>query len=207
MADSPVTCPSVCLQAFFLVYSLGCLSVYMHQVTATSSKELTRCKTADFLHSIGQEPLSIIQLWNTFRALRPDFVSSFAAYQHFRSKGWIPKEGGGAKYGVDLSKTQPPHPTTTSTQSGVHMISLYLCLLSVVPEGATVLPWQVADTHSRAGPAHRHGHSPPLHLSHPPAATRWWLSESMVLLGAWVCVRFRGARLRRSAGSQPTYPR
>ncbi|XP_070703482.1 tRNA-splicing endonuclease subunit Sen2 [Pempheris klunzingeri] len=66
-------------EAFFLVYSLGCLSVYLHQ-----------------------EPLSIIQLWRKFRALRPDFISSFAAYQHFRSRGWVPKEGSGAKYGVDL---------------------------------------------------------------------------------------------------------
>ncbi|KAK5934735.1 hypothetical protein CgunFtcFv8_015103 [Champsocephalus gunnari] len=66
-------------EAFFLVYCLGCLSVYLHQ-----------------------EPLSIIQLWRKFRSLRPDFVSSFSAYQHLRSKGWVPKEGGGAKYGVDL---------------------------------------------------------------------------------------------------------
>ncbi|XP_074502747.1 tRNA-splicing endonuclease subunit Sen2 [Sebastes fasciatus] len=66
-------------EAFFLVYSLGCLSVYLHQ-----------------------EPLSIIQLWRKFRSLRPDFVSSFAAYQHCRSRGWVPKGGGGAKYGVDL---------------------------------------------------------------------------------------------------------
>ncbi|XP_068450701.1 tRNA-splicing endonuclease subunit Sen2 isoform X2 [Clinocottus analis] len=66
-------------EAFFLVYSLGCLSVYLNQ-----------------------EPLSIIQLWREFRSLRPDFVSSFAAYQHCRSRGWVPKGGGGAKYGVDL---------------------------------------------------------------------------------------------------------
>ncbi|XP_071351420.1 tRNA-splicing endonuclease subunit Sen2 [Trachinotus anak] len=66
-------------EAFFLVYSLGCLSVYLQK-----------------------EPLSIIQLWGTFRSLRPDFVSSYAAYHHFRSKGWVPKGGGGAKYGVDL---------------------------------------------------------------------------------------------------------
>ncbi|KAF3855553.1 hypothetical protein F7725_016290 [Dissostichus mawsoni] len=36
---------------------------------------------------IGQEPLSISQLWRKFRSLRPDFVSSFSAYQHLRSKG------------------------------------------------------------------------------------------------------------------------
>lgn len=50
----------------------------------------------------------MVRLWKTFRALRPDFVSSFAAYQHFRTKGWVPKGGGGAKYGVDFSKTRPP---------------------------------------------------------------------------------------------------
>ncbi|XP_028432759.1 uncharacterized protein LOC114554886 [Perca flavescens] len=66
-------------EAFFLVYSLGCLSVYLNQ-----------------------EPLSVIQLWRTFRSLRPDFVCSFSAYQHCRSRGWVPKGGGGAKYGVDL---------------------------------------------------------------------------------------------------------
>ncbi|XP_038551347.1 tRNA-splicing endonuclease subunit Sen2 [Micropterus salmoides] len=74
-------------EAFFLVYSLGCLSVYLHQ-----------------------EPLSIIQLWRKFRSMRPDFVSSFAAYQHCRSRGWVPKGGGGAKYGVDfmLYRKGPP---------------------------------------------------------------------------------------------------
>ncbi|KAM4583490.1 tRNA-splicing endonuclease subunit Sen2 [Fundulus diaphanus] len=66
-------------EAFFLVYSLGVLSVYLQQ-----------------------EPLSVIELWRKFRSLRPDFVSSYAAYHHFRSRGWVPKGGGGAKYGVDL---------------------------------------------------------------------------------------------------------
>ncbi|XP_028284844.1 tRNA-splicing endonuclease subunit Sen2 [Parambassis ranga] len=66
-------------EAFFLVYSLGCLSVYLQQ-----------------------EPLSVSQLWRKFRSLCPDFISSYAAYHHFRSQGWVPKTGGGAKYGVDL---------------------------------------------------------------------------------------------------------
>ncbi|XP_054640760.1 tRNA-splicing endonuclease subunit Sen2 [Dunckerocampus dactyliophorus] len=66
-------------EAFFLVYSLGCLSVH-----------------------VQQEPLSIIQLWRKLRSLRPDFISSYAAYHHFRSRGWVPKGGSGAKYGVDL---------------------------------------------------------------------------------------------------------
>ncbi|XP_077434789.1 tRNA-splicing endonuclease subunit Sen2 [Vanacampus margaritifer] len=66
-------------EAFFLVYSLGCLSVHLRQ-----------------------EPLSITQLWRQFVALRPDFVSSYAAYHHFRSRGWVPKTGSGAKYGADM---------------------------------------------------------------------------------------------------------
>ncbi|XP_068171854.1 tRNA-splicing endonuclease subunit Sen2 [Antennarius striatus] len=74
-------------EAFFLVYSLGCLSVYLHQ-----------------------EPLSVIRLWEEFCSLRHDFVTSFAAYHHFRSRGWIPKGGSGAKYGVDfmLYRKGPP---------------------------------------------------------------------------------------------------
>uniref|UniRef100_A0A672FC18 tRNA-intron lyase n=1 Tax=Salarias fasciatus TaxID=181472 RepID=A0A672FC18_SALFA len=74
-------------QAFFLVYSLGCLSVYLQQA-----------------------PLSVVQLWRTFRSWRPDFVSSYAAYHHYRSRGWVPKGGGGAKYGVDfmLYRKGPP---------------------------------------------------------------------------------------------------
>uniref|UniRef100_H2SBI7 tRNA-splicing endonuclease subunit Sen2 n=1 Tax=Takifugu rubripes TaxID=31033 RepID=H2SBI7_TAKRU len=67
--------------------SLGCLCVYL-----------------------DQEPLSILQLWRNFCSLRTDFISLFAAYQHFRSKGWIPKGGSGAKYGVDflLYRKGPP---------------------------------------------------------------------------------------------------
>ncbi|KAM9408511.1 tRNA-splicing endonuclease subunit Sen2 [Pholidichthys leucotaenia] len=66
-------------EAFFLVYGLGCLSVHL-----------------------SQEPLSVLQLWRKFRSISPQFVSSYAAYHYFRSKGWVPKGGGGAKYGVDL---------------------------------------------------------------------------------------------------------
>ncbi|XP_015258769.1 PREDICTED: tRNA-splicing endonuclease subunit Sen2 [Cyprinodon variegatus] len=66
-------------EAFFLVYGLGVLSVYLQQ-----------------------EPLSVVDLWRKLRSLNPDFISSYAAYHHFRSRGWVPKGGGGAKYGVDL---------------------------------------------------------------------------------------------------------
>ncbi|KAM4740334.1 tRNA-splicing endonuclease subunit Sen2 isoform 2-T2 [Anableps anableps] len=81
-------------EAFFLVYSLGVLSVYLNQ-----------------------EPLSVVELWRNFRSLRPNFASSYAAYHHFRSRGWVPKGGGGAKYGVDL--TLPVVVFCWSVDSGV----------------------------------------------------------------------------------------
>ncbi|XP_058647237.1 tRNA-splicing endonuclease subunit Sen2 [Onychostoma macrolepis] len=64
-------------EAFFLVYALGCLSVY---------------------HS--GEALSVAQVWTVFRSRQPNFCSSYAAYHYFRSKGWVPKSG--VKYGTDF---------------------------------------------------------------------------------------------------------
>uniref|UniRef100_A0A8C6SYY3 tRNA-intron lyase n=1 Tax=Neogobius melanostomus TaxID=47308 RepID=A0A8C6SYY3_9GOBI len=66
-------------QAFFLVYALGCLTVYHHQT-----------------------PLSVLQLWRTCLSFRSDFVSFYAAYHFYRSRGWVPKTGSGAKYGADM---------------------------------------------------------------------------------------------------------
>ncbi|XP_027743225.1 tRNA-splicing endonuclease subunit Sen2 isoform X2 [Empidonax traillii] len=83
------SCPeddSACLQgnlvkkeklAFFLVYALGCLSVYY-----------------------GEEPLSILKLWQVFSEVKPDFKTTYMAYHYFRSRGWVPKVG--LKYGTDL---------------------------------------------------------------------------------------------------------
>ncbi|XP_048037794.1 LOW QUALITY PROTEIN: tRNA-splicing endonuclease subunit Sen2-like [Megalobrama amblycephala] len=64
-------------EAFFLVYALGCLSVYY-----------------------SGEPLSVAQVWTMFRSLQPNFSTSYTAYHYFRSKGWVPKSG--IKYGTDL---------------------------------------------------------------------------------------------------------
>ncbi|XP_051958069.1 tRNA-splicing endonuclease subunit Sen2-like isoform X3 [Xyrauchen texanus] len=64
-------------EAFFLVYALGCLSVYY-----------------------SGEPLSVIQLWAMFRSAQPNFTTTYTAYHYFRSKGWVPKSG--IKYGTDL---------------------------------------------------------------------------------------------------------
>ncbi|XP_027521818.1 tRNA-splicing endonuclease subunit Sen2 isoform X1 [Corapipo altera] len=64
-------------EAFFLVYALGCLSIYY-----------------------GEEPLTIVQLWEVFSEVKPDFKTTYMAYHYFRSRGWVPKVG--LKYGTDL---------------------------------------------------------------------------------------------------------
>ncbi|NXX18497.1 SEN2 endonuclease, partial [Podargus strigoides] len=64
-------------EAFFLVYALGCLSIYY-----------------------GEEPLTILKLWELFSEVKPNFKTTYMAYHYFRSKGWVPKVG--LKYGTDL---------------------------------------------------------------------------------------------------------
>lgn len=64
-------------EAFFLVYALGCLSIYYEK-----------------------EPLTILKLWKVFTVIQPTFRTTYMAYHHFRSKGWVPKVG--LKYGTDL---------------------------------------------------------------------------------------------------------
>ncbi|XP_004395696.1 PREDICTED: tRNA-splicing endonuclease subunit Sen2 isoform X1 [Odobenus rosmarus divergens] len=64
-------------EAFFLVYALGCLSIYYEK-----------------------EPLTILKLWKAFTVVQPTFRTTYMAYHYFRSKGWVPKVG--LKYGTDL---------------------------------------------------------------------------------------------------------
>ncbi|XP_051777443.1 tRNA-splicing endonuclease subunit Sen2 isoform X1 [Erpetoichthys calabaricus] len=72
-------------EAFFLVYALGCLSVYFNK-----------------------EPLTILKLWEVFSDADPNFRPKYMVYHHFRSKGWVPKPG--MKYGTDflLYRKGPP---------------------------------------------------------------------------------------------------
>ncbi|MFT7801386.1 tRNA-splicing endonuclease subunit Sen2 isoform X4 [Arapaima gigas] len=72
-------------EAFFLVYALGCLSVYYNE-----------------------KPLTIASLWEMFCLAQPNFDMTYAAYHYFRSKGWVPKTG--LKYGTDflLYRKGPP---------------------------------------------------------------------------------------------------
>lgn len=72
-------------EAFFLVYALGCLSVFC-----------------------DQEAQSVVQLWRHFRSIQSNFLWSYTAYHYYRSKGWVPKPG--LKYGSDfmLYRKGPP---------------------------------------------------------------------------------------------------
>ncbi|XP_018600052.1 tRNA-splicing endonuclease subunit Sen2 isoform X2 [Scleropages formosus] len=67
-------------EAFFLVYALGCLSIYYNE-----------------------EPLTIANLWEMFCSAQPNFDTTYAAYHYFRSKGWVPKTG--VKYGTDFCES------------------------------------------------------------------------------------------------------
>ncbi|KAJ6668420.1 hypothetical protein lerEdw1_015797 [Lerista edwardsae] len=64
-------------EAFFLVYALGCLSVYYNEV-----------------------PFSVLKLWRFFSDVQPNFRTVYMAYHYFRCKGWVPKVG--LKYAADL---------------------------------------------------------------------------------------------------------
>ncbi|XP_057561271.1 tRNA-splicing endonuclease subunit Sen2 isoform X3 [Hippopotamus amphibius kiboko] len=50
--------------------------------------------------SLEEEPLTIVKLWSAFAVVQPAFRTTYMAYHHFRSKGWVPKAG--LKYGTDL---------------------------------------------------------------------------------------------------------
>lgn len=77
---------SLC-EAVFLSYALGCLIVRDSEGRALSSA----------------------RLWASCRANQTDFIASYVAYHHLRSKGWVVRSG--EKYGVEylIYKHGPPY--------------------------------------------------------------------------------------------------
>lgn len=75
-------------EAFFLSYGLGCLLV-------------SDCDKCD-------EDMSIDDMWTKFCKVLANFPIKYAVYHHFRSKGWVVKNG--CKFGADylLYKDGPP---------------------------------------------------------------------------------------------------
>nr|CAB3267292.1 tRNA-splicing endonuclease subunit Sen2-like [Phallusia mammillata] len=65
-------------ESFFLSYALGCL----------------------FVKSEESRNIEILEQWQMFCKTKPLFPVSYAAYHHFRSKGWVPKDG--IQFGADL---------------------------------------------------------------------------------------------------------
>uniref|UniRef100_A0A1E1XDB0 tRNA-intron lyase n=1 Tax=Amblyomma aureolatum TaxID=187763 RepID=A0A1E1XDB0_9ACAR len=72
-------------EAYFLSYGLGCLIV-----------------------KDGDEDLELLKLWQKLCALCDNFPARYAAYHHFRSKGWVVRAG--SKFAADylLYKDGPP---------------------------------------------------------------------------------------------------
>lgn len=72
-------------EAYFLSYGLGCLIV-----------------------KDGDEDLELLKLWQRLCGLCDNFPARYAAYHHFRSKGWVVRSG--AKFAADylLYKDGPP---------------------------------------------------------------------------------------------------
>jgi len=66
-------------EAFFLSYGLGCLAV-----TDTNTGE----------------NMSLTQMWQTFSRQQKNFIPMYAAYHHFRSKGWVVRFS--KTYGLDF---------------------------------------------------------------------------------------------------------
>jgi len=75
-------------EAFFLSYGLGCLLV---------------CDCDN-----EYEEMSIDEMWDKFCRVDLEFPHKYAVYHHFRSKGWVVKDG--CKFGADflLYKDGPP---------------------------------------------------------------------------------------------------
>ena len=75
-------------EAFFLTYGLGCLII-------------SNCDN-------DNEDMSIDDMWEKFCQVSDYFRLKYAVYHHFRSKGWVVKDG--SKFGADflLYKDGPP---------------------------------------------------------------------------------------------------
>ncbi|GIL64389.1 hypothetical protein Vafri_18227 [Volvox africanus] len=65
--------------------------------------------------------LSTEELWRACRATRSNFATSYAAYHHLKSKGWIPRSG--LLYGVDFVVYQL-HPMGAHSEFGVLVMPL-----------------------------------------------------------------------------------
>ncbi|GLI67796.1 hypothetical protein VaNZ11_012083 [Volvox africanus] len=97
-------------EAFFMHYVLRCLEVYELQPGSPIPATVKNVRLLD-----------TEELWRACRATRSNFVTSYAAYHHLKSKGWIPRSG--LLYGVDFVVYQL-HPMGAHSEFGVLVMPL-----------------------------------------------------------------------------------
>ncbi|GIL92732.1 hypothetical protein Vretifemale_20236 [Volvox reticuliferus] len=97
-------------EAFFMHYVLRCLEVYELQPGSPIPASAENVRLLD-----------TEKLWRACRAIRSNFVTSYAAYHHLKSKGWIPRSG--LLYGVDFVVYQL-HPMGAHSDFGVLVMPL-----------------------------------------------------------------------------------
>jgi len=90
-------------EAFFLKYVLNALRIVQRSPDGT-------------MQELGDQ-----EVWDAFRSIRSNFVSSYAGYHHLKSKGWLPRSG--LLYGVDYVLYQM-HPLAVHSEFGVLIVPL-----------------------------------------------------------------------------------
>ncbi|GAX73207.1 hypothetical protein CEUSTIGMA_g660.t1 [Chlamydomonas eustigma] len=90
-------------EAFFLRYVLNALKIVQRAPDGT-------------LQELGDQ-----EVWDAFKSIRSNFVSSYAGYHHLKSKGWLPRSG--LLYGVDYVLYQM-HPLAVHSEFGVLIVPL-----------------------------------------------------------------------------------
>lgn len=88
-------------EAFFLAHALQCL--VMHRNTMKG------------------ETMGIEECWMKFVQEREQYATSYVAYSHFRSKGWLPKSG--IQYGSDLVLYRN-HPSVAHSEYAVIVLPM-----------------------------------------------------------------------------------
>jgi hypothetical protein len=100
-----------CQEAFFLAQILACCSVYAVQQAPEQPRQQEQHPQQQQQQQQGQQLLTPAELWSWCCSNAPGgalgFASRYAAYKHFRCKGWLPLPG--LLYGADyvLYKLHP----------------------------------------------------------------------------------------------------
>ncbi len=87
-------------EAFFLSYALGCLVVLKKDNSKDKNKDINEDKNHHKNKDENSEPMNLSEMWREFCRIQSNFPTHYAAYHHYRAKGWVPKVG--IKFGADL---------------------------------------------------------------------------------------------------------